>query len=326
MLAELAAAFAPGQQGPLGLSPVLWYVMDFARFQKFQQDSANFLDCVLATLKAEAVLGNRDLTLEWAVLDGGEYDENLQLLRADIESGDEILSTFCIGQLQVRGFLECDHDVSQIFRHITWKLDLMDGVVLDLLDILRYNLEYRSMGESKDANCDACNKKSRAVTWNRPIQFGSVLIIELKRFVQIHGKNKKRMSTVLTPEFLTVVGIEYELRCIVVHQGNALERGHYVALVAHGETVEGRKKTWYEANDTMFRVCRGGVDPFHISSSYGQACVLFYRRVAEHGSDPKLVEHADAACTVEREHLQADRARESRGGGGGGGGGSGGSW
>ncbi|KAI1723360.1 ubiquitin carboxyl-terminal hydrolase domain-containing protein [Ditylenchus destructor] len=112
---------------------------------------------------------------------------------------------------------------------------------------------YFAPEELQDYKCEACNQKGKVVRYNRFSHFPPVLVIQLNRHIfNSNGNHKKSKSPLQFPRILpekTLQGTtegdrSYELRAVLIHEGQNIQCGHYYDMIKDPVTQQ-----WYTYND-----------------------------------------------------------------------------
>lgn len=125
------------------------------------------------------------------------------------------------------------------------------------------------LSRGNEWHCDRCNQRVRATKQMVISSLSPVLILHLKRFHPLGGKNNKHIDVDVTlslPCMATGSTAIYDLYAMVVHHGSSVHSGHYVAF------VKAPSGQWHEMNDSVVKVA----SLQQILSK--QAYILFYRR------------------------------------------------
>ena len=117
--------------------------------------------------------------------------------------------------------------------------------------------------------CKECNKGTLATKRLSVFKEPSLLILHLKRFVNVNNSLKKINDAVVIPRQIEPMATNFKLRGLVHHHGQAMSNGHYTAEVDfEGEWMRCDDESVYKTTRTMDRGSR-------------DAYLLFYRQVEE---------------------------------------------
>ncbi len=99
-------------------------------------------------------------------------------------------------------------------------------------------------------DCLATTLATKYETWHFIQPLPPILTLVLQR---IDAYERKNMVPIDVQKHLSIQGKTYELKSIVLHRGNHLEKGHFVALVNNDND-------WFLCNDKTIKQCRAGQD------------------------------------------------------------------
>lgn len=141
--------------------------------------------------------------------------------------------------------LACGHTTEQYERAHAHQLSLEKEEHHDLAALLTEHLGREPLDEQY--RCDSCEVRGRCVKTTEVVEWPPVLAISLKRF-QFDMRTKtvrKNPRPIRYPMIFRIQEevVEYHLRAVIVHGGNA-GVGHYVAYVRALDNL------WYFCNDS----------------------------------------------------------------------------
>lgn len=144
-------------------------------------------------------------------------------------------------------------------------------------DVQTYINEYFEAEELDEKNkwyCEECNEKKIAIKFMTMNKTPEILTVCLARFQFDHVGSKIRKSVTINPIISIKTDkeeVEYALTSCIIHQGNNLQSGHYIALVKHFDN------SWYLCNDTI--ISKEKNINIRMGHENKDAYILFYRKI-----------------------------------------------
>ena len=151
-------------------------------------------------------------------------------------------------------------------------LTLNLNIIADsLIDCIKHYQRCEKMTDSNKYYCNNCCKETNATKISGLCLYPEILIIQLNRFINVDDDTLKITTLVSYPNNLTLSKYNYNLYCIICHQGRNLHHGHYYAIC-----FDKISNKWYKYDDDDVETVTGTLPVIRFPTRSAELVRMFF--------------------------------------------------